>query len=69
MKNKLSKNKARLMVFICVLILILIYPCFIQRWTGAVNVDLADVEKLSCFDNSYAESIIKSVFEKSSVGF
>ena len=47
------------------MIIILIYPCFIQRWTGAVNVNLSDVEKLNCFDNENSEDIIKSVFDKS----
>lgn len=64
MKSKLSKNKVCLLVFSCVLILILIYPCFIQRWTGAVDVNLSDVEKLNCFDNKNCEEIIKSVFDK-----
>lgn len=67
LKRKLSKNKARILIFSCVLILILIliYPCFIQRWTGSVNVNQTDIEKLNCFNNENSEEIIKNVFEKS----
>ncbi len=65
MKRKLSKNKKWLLIIISVIILILIYPCFIQRWTGSVNVNLSDIEKLGCFDNENPENIIKNVFEKS----
>lgn len=65
MKSKLSKGKARFLAFSGVLILILIYPCFIQRWTGSVNVALSDVEKLNCFNNETSKDIIKSVFYKS----
>lgn len=64
MKSKLSKNKVCLLIFCCILILILIYPCFIQRWTGSVNVDSADIEKLNCFNNENYADIIKSVFDK-----
>ncbi len=67
LKNKLRKHKFCLLFFICVLLLILIYPCFVQRWTGSVNVNLSDVEKLNCFDNENPEEIIKSIFDKSSV--
>lgn len=66
MKRKLSKNKVRILILGCILILILllIYPCFIQRWTGSVNVNQSDIEKLNCLDNKNPEEIIKSVFEK-----
>lgn len=64
LKSKLNKDKVCLLVFSCISILILIYPCFIQRWTGAVDVNLSDVEKLNCFDNENSENIIKSVFDK-----
>ncbi len=66
LKSKLHKHKFCLLFSICVLLLILIYPCFVQRWTGSVNVNLSDVEKLNCIDNENPEDIIKRVFEKSS---
>lgn len=65
MKSKLSKKKLCLIFFSCVLCITFIYFGFVQRWTGAVDVNLSDVERLSCFDNKDAESIIKNVFDKS----
>lgn len=63
MKNKLSKNKVRFLTFICILIVSLIYLCFIQRWTGAVAVNPSDIEKLSCLNTENLEEFIKNIIE------